>query len=72
MTVKPFDVLTKRIVQNVLLQLKGGKQVRGILKGFDVHLNIVLGEAEELEEGQVKSKNSEMLVRGDSIVFINV
>jgi len=72
MTVKPFDVLTKRIGQNVLLQLKGGKQVRGILKGFDVHLNIVLGEAEELEEGQVKSKNSEMLVRGDSIVFINV
>ncbi|PIU21470.1 MAG: small nuclear ribonucleoprotein [Candidatus Diapherotrites archaeon CG08_land_8_20_14_0_20_34_12] len=72
MTVKPFDVLTKRIGQNVLLQLKGGKQVRGILKGFDVHLNIVLGEAEELEEGQVKSKNSEMLIRGDSIVFINV
>ncbi|MEK6972808.1 MAG: LSM domain-containing protein [archaeon] len=72
MTVKPFDVLTKRIGQNVLLQLKGGKQVRGVLKGFDVHLNIVLGEAEELEEGQVKSKNSEMLIRGDSIVFINV
>jgi len=72
MTVKPFDVLTKKIGQNVLLQLKGDKQVRGILKGFDVHLNIVLGEAEELAEGQVKSKNSEMLIRGDSIVFINV
>lgn len=67
---RPFDILNKSIGSSVLLKLKGEKEMRGILKAFDVHLNIILEEAEELVNGEMKSKNSKAMVRGDSIISI--
>ncbi|MDO8428092.1 MAG: LSm family protein [Candidatus Diapherotrites archaeon] len=67
---RPFDDLNKAVGETVLVKLKGEKTVRGILKAFDVHLNIVLDQAEELENGEVKIKHSKLMVRGDSIIMI--
>ncbi|MCD6415050.1 MAG: small nuclear ribonucleoprotein [Candidatus Diapherotrites archaeon] len=68
---RPFDFLNENVDKTVLVRLKGKKELRGKLKAFDVHMNIVLDEAEELEEGKVISKVGSMLVRGDNIVFIS-
>lgn len=67
---RPFDTLNKAIGSQVLLKLKGEKEMRGTLKAFDVHLNVILEEAEELVEGEAKSKNAKAMVRGDSIICI--
>lgn len=67
---RPFDTLNKAIGNQVLLKLKGEKEMRGTLRAFDVHLNVILENAEELVEGEVKSKNSKAMVRGDSIICI--
>ena len=54
----------------VLVRLRGGRQVRGILRGFDTHMNLILDEAEEiLEEGNTKPRGT-IVVRGDNVVFI--
>lgn len=68
---RPFDALNASIGEKVLVKLKGDKMVRGTLKAFDVHLNIILEDAEELNENnEAKSKHSKLMLRGDSVISI--
>ena len=68
---RPFDVLNGALNKPVIIRLKGGTELRGTMTAYDVHMNIVLQEAEQLENGEVKRKLGTMLVRGDSIVFFS-
>lgn len=68
---RPFDFLNESINKTVLVRLKGPRELRGSLKAFDVHMNIVLDDVEELEDDKVLKKIGSMLVRGDNIVFIS-
>ncbi len=38
------EILEQNLSKIVLVRLKGGKSLRGRLKGFDQHLNLVLEE----------------------------
>ncbi|HOD89757.1 MAG TPA: RNA-binding protein [archaeon] len=69
---RPFDMLNNALNKQVLVFLKDNIQVRGLLKSFDVHMNIVLEDAEELKDGKSKTKYIEILLRGDNIVWIAV
>ena len=69
---RPFDMLNNSLNKQVLIILKGDVQIRGKLKAFDVHLNVVLEDAEELAGGKPKTKHVEAFLRGDNIVFITV
>ena len=68
---RPFDFLNDAVNKTVLVRLKDKRELRGILRAFDVHMNIVLDESEELEDDKVLKKIGSMLVRGDNIVFIS-
>ena len=68
---RPFDLLNDSIGKEVLVVLKGETQVRGTLKAFDVHMNIVLENAEKLENGEAKTKYGKLMVRGDSVILIS-
>ena len=63
-------VLDESAGKVVLIKLKGGKIIRGILQGFDQHMNILLEESEEvIEEG---SKNlGTIVLRGDNVILIS-
>lgn len=69
--VKPFDVLTHSLNSVVLVGLKGGQVMRGKLVGFDLHVNLVLEEAEELKNGEVVRRYGKMVIRGDNVIFIS-
>ncbi len=46
---KPFDLLTTALGKNVLVKLKNGAEIRGVLEAYDPHLNLSMKDAEELE-----------------------
>ncbi|MFH1470864.1 MAG: LSM domain-containing protein [Candidatus Micrarchaeota archaeon] len=68
---RPFDILNGALNNSVLIRLKGGVEVRGKMASYDVHMNLVLENAEQLENGESKRKLGTMLVRGDNVVFIS-
>lgn len=70
-TSRPLDVLGKSLNTQVLIELKGGREFRGLLKSFDMHMNLVLNEAEELEGGETSKRLGIVLIRGDNIVYIS-
>ena len=55
----------------LLVELKNGRQLVGKLKAFDIHVNIVLEEAEERDKGELKRQLGIVFVRGDTITIIS-
>ena len=53
---RPLDALNNAKNKRVLIELKNGKQLVGVLKAFDIHINAVLEDAEERVSGEVKRK----------------
>jgi small nuclear ribonucleoprotein (snRNP)-like protein len=71
MAERPLDVLHKTLESPVIVGLKGNKEYRGKLKGYDIHMNIVLEDAEELADGSPSRKLGKVIIRGDSVIFIS-
>jgi len=64
------ELLSKALGSMVLVKLKGGREVRGVLMSFDQHLNLVLDNAEEMKESKVRRLGL-IIVRGDNVVLIS-
>ena len=71
MSERPFDLLNDSIGKEVLVMLKDEVQFRGTLKAFDIHMNIVLENAQELKNGEIKTKFGKLILRGDNVLFIS-
>lgn len=69
---RPLDALNASRGKSVIAELKNGKQFVGKLKAFDIHINVVLDDAEERVDGEVKRKVGTVFIRGDTIVFISL
>jgi hypothetical protein len=54
------------------VQLNGSRKVIGVLRGYDVFLNIVLDDAVEEKEGGEKVRVGTVVIRGNSVVMLEV
>jgi small nuclear ribonucleoprotein (snRNP)-like protein len=68
---RPLDLLNSAKGKEILVQLKDGKQFVGTLLAFDIHINVVLESAKEVENGEQKTSYGLTFLRGDTIVFIS-
>ncbi len=68
---RPLDLLNASKGKEVLVQLKGEKQFVGTLLAFDIHVNVVLDNAKEMHEGEIKRSVGLTFLRGDTIIYIS-
>lgn len=68
---RPLDLLNASKGKEVLVQLKNDRQFVGTLMAFDIHINIVLDNAKEMHDGEVKKNIGLTFLRGDTIIFIS-
>jgi len=65
------QILEESLGKTVLVRLKGGKSLRGKLKGYDQHLNLVLEETEDTTSAENVKKLGVIIVRGDNVILIS-
>lgn len=68
---RPLDALNKSRDKRIIVELKNNKQFIGKLKSFDIHINVVLEDAEERVNGEVTRKLGTVFIRGDTITIIS-
>lgn len=71
MEARPLDALNRARDKKVIVDCKNGKQYTGLLRAFDIHINVVLDETEERVNGEVTRKLGTAFLRGDTIVLIS-
>lgn len=69
MNERPIDALDRAKGKRVLVKLKNGEEITGVLKALDLHLNLWLDDAEIRKNGETKVKVGTILIRGDTILY---
>jgi len=64
------EEMRKSLNKLVLVKLRNGTEIRGRLRGFDLHLNIFLEDSEELI-GKESIKIGNVIIRGDTILLVS-
>lgn len=68
---RPLDILNNALNTSVIVRLKAAREFRGTLQGYDVHMNLVLEDAEELKDGESVRKIGSVVIRGDNVVYVS-
>lgn len=77
---RPIDYLKSSINKVILIKVKRNRLFRGILSGFDEHLNLYLEETSQIfeyqdEDGNIREEHENLgsiVVRGDNVIFVNL
>jgi small nuclear ribonucleoprotein len=64
-------MLEKSLSKIVLIKLKGGRAIRGVLKGYDQHMNFLLEQSEEIMDDGKTLPLGTIVVRGDNVILIS-
>ncbi|MFW9848750.1 MAG: LSM domain-containing protein [Candidatus Thorarchaeota archaeon] len=73
---KPMELLQKSIGGHILVELKGKRKLKGKLRGYDQHLNLIIEDADEIyfdpetEQELIESVQT-IIVRGDNVVIVS-
>ncbi|MDD5502270.1 MAG: small nuclear ribonucleoprotein [Candidatus Thermoplasmatota archaeon] len=74
--IRPFDVLNQSLGKRVIVALRGDREYRGIMDGYDIpHINLMLREVDEVTmAGKPEEKHTShrtVIVRGENIIYIS-
>jgi len=66
---KMLNIMEKKIDREILIVLRWGMSIRGILKAVDAQMNVLIEKADEIVNGELKPLGT-ILVRGDNIIMV--
>ncbi len=55
----------------VLVKLRDGTMIRGVLRSYDQHMNLLLDNAEEIIDPKMSIKRGTVVIRGDTVLFVS-
>ena len=71
MAQRPLDILNESLKSPVIVRIRGGREIRGELQGYDLHMNLVLDNAEETLNDVENRQLGTVILRGDNVVYIS-
>jgi len=69
---RPFDALSQSREKRIVIEMKNKSQISGVLKAFDKHVNLLLENAEERVDGEIKRKFGTVFIRGGTIISVSL
>ena len=69
---RPLTVLQKNTKKDVIVTLKSGVKYRGKMENVDSYMNLIMTDAEELNQEKVVGKFGRVIVRGNNVLFIKL
>ncbi|MHA1771270.1 MAG: LSM domain-containing protein [Candidatus Thorarchaeota archaeon] len=75
-TSRPMEILQKSVGSQILVEIKGRRKLRGRLRGYDQHLNLIIEDADEITRDPETGTESvaqvnTVIVRGDNVVLVS-
>lgn len=67
---KPVTFLNDHLDEKIEILLKDGRVIRGILAGYDDHMNLVIEETKEETEDS-RRRIGTIVLRGNNVVTLN-
>ena len=69
---RPLAVLQKSTKKKVLVRLKNEVEYKGKMDNVDSYMNLIMTDAEELDQGKTVGKFGRVIVRGNNVLFIKL
>jgi small nuclear ribonucleoprotein len=70
--ITPLKMLGRAVNTRVTVRLKSGDEYTGILEKCDPNMNLIIVDAEELNNGTVIAKYGKIFIRGNNILYIKL
>lgn len=75
MKAEPLKLLFRNLNEEVVVKLKDGRTCRGVLESCDNYMNLILRDAEEIEDSDnpgAKVRYGRVLIRGSNILWVTL
>ena len=69
---RPLTTLQKHTKKNVVVRLKNDVEYKGKMDNVDSYMNLIMTDAEELNDGKVTEKFGRVILRGNNVLFIKL
>jgi len=69
---RPLTTLQKSVKKTVIVRLKNEVEYKGKMKNVDSYMNLIMTEAEELNDGKTVGKFGRVILRGNNVLFIKL
>ena len=69
---RPLTTLQKSLNKSVIVRLKNEVEYKGKIDSVDSYMNLIMTDAEELNNGKTVEKFGRVILRGNNVLFIKL
>jgi len=69
---RPLTTLQKNTKKSVIVRLKNDVEYKGKIDNVDSYMNLIMSDAEELNDGKTVEKYGRIILRGNNELFIKL